>query len=81
MGANVYLSELCREWMRGVMSRMMATCQCRVGTGGYGRITGARIMTKKTDVYAAGDTGVQRYGEEGYTVVLVDVCPPRASGA
>jgi len=29
-------------------------------------------MTKKTDVYAAGDTGIQRYGEEGYTVVLVD---------
>ena len=29
-------------------------------------------MTGKTDVYAAGDDGVQRYGEGGYEVVLID---------
>ena len=30
------------------------------------------MMTEKTDVYAAGDDGVQRYGEAGYQVVLID---------
>ena len=29
-------------------------------------------MTEKTDVYAAGDEGVQRYGETGYEVVVID---------